>query len=223
MREWEAVAMERTYHDVARQESLRREWGTVCTAGILAGMLYGGAKEAAATAEGPDVLLPRAQREQFRMQRGLMEDRLLRITRGSLVGGVQLGAFAALFSGTQLAVAHWRGRDDSWSYAAAGGVSGGVWGLVVGSSSGGRLRTAGFGCAMGVLLALPLGILRTKLRSLAPDPSQAARTEDARPNDEVPKADTRQGQDGVLRAIMRLEEGLKHGASSGEGDKETKA
>lgn len=213
--------MERTYNDVARQEALRREWGTACTAGILAGMLYGGAKEAAATNEKPpDALLPKEHRQQLRTQRELMEDRLLRITRGSLVGGVQLGAFAALFSGTQLAVAHWRGRVDSWGYAAAGGVSGAAWGLYVGNSLGSRVRAAGLGCTLGLILAVPLGMLRTALQSLAPVPSRPLQTDGVKEIDHSRSADAGEGADGVLRAIRRLERSLKRGADDAqEGSK----
>ncbi|QHO16286.1 uncharacterized protein DS421_10g302340 [Arachis hypogaea] len=73
-------------------------WGTTTVIGIFAGMLYGGSKEAAASvSKDAEVTLKLGstedKREQYRLMKDAMEKRFIRVTRGSIVGGVCLGMY----------------------------------------------------------------------------------------------------------------------------------
>ncbi|KAL4320786.1 hypothetical protein AHAS_Ahas14G0045300 [Arachis hypogaea] len=73
-------------------------WGTTTVIGIFAGMLYGGSKEAAASvSKDAEVTLmlgnTEDKREQYRLMRDAMKKRFIRVTLGSIVGGVRLGIY----------------------------------------------------------------------------------------------------------------------------------
>lgn len=61
--------------------------------------------------------------------REMTENKVLRIARGTVLGGAKLGAFVALFSGIQHGLAVHRGNHDALNTVAAGGVTGGTFSL----------------------------------------------------------------------------------------------
>eukprot|EP00249_Psilotum_nudum_P012908 c24040_g1_i3 orf=354-737(+) len=72
------------------------EWGTKTTIGVIAGMLYGGCKEAMRSAGIEQaLLLKHSATENFRQRRWLfreiMEQKVLRVARGTVSGGAKLG------------------------------------------------------------------------------------------------------------------------------------
>lgn len=70
------------------------------------------------------------KREQHRLMRDAMEKRFIRVTRGSLVGGVRLGMFTAAFYGLQNLFAEKRGVHDVYNVAAAGSATAATFGLI---------------------------------------------------------------------------------------------
>lgn len=70
------------------------------------------------------------KREQYRMMRDAMEKRFIRVTRGSIVGGVRLGMFTAAFYGLQNLLLETRGVHDVYNIAAAGSATAATLGLV---------------------------------------------------------------------------------------------
>ena len=62
--------------------------------------------------------------------RDAMEKRFIRITRGSIVGGVRLGMFTAAFYGLQNFLAEKRGVHDVYNVAAAGSATAATFGLI---------------------------------------------------------------------------------------------
>ena len=59
-----------------------------------------------------------------------MEKRFIRVTRGSIVGGVRLGMFTAAFYGLQNLLAEKRGVHDVFNVAAAGSATAATFGLI---------------------------------------------------------------------------------------------
>ncbi|KAI3957509.1 hypothetical protein MKX01_001868 [Papaver californicum] len=109
-------------------------WGPSTLLGVLAGMLYGGSKEASASvSKDAEVMLKLGstpdKREQYRLMRDAMEKRFVRVTRGSIVGGVRLRMFTAAFYGVQNLLAEKRGVHDAYNVAAAGSVTAAAFGL----------------------------------------------------------------------------------------------
>ncbi|GAB2301157.1 hypothetical protein Dimus_035190 [Dionaea muscipula] len=110
-------------------------WGTATVIGIFAGMLYGGSKEATASAsKDAEVLLKLGstadKREQHRLMRDAMEKRFIQVTRGSIIGGVRLGMFTAAFYGLQDLLAEKRGVHDVYNIVAAGSATAATFGLI---------------------------------------------------------------------------------------------
>lgn len=62
--------------------------------------------------------------------RDAMEKRFIRITRGSIVGGVRLGMFTAAFYGLQNLLAEKRGVHDVYNIAGAGSATAATFGLI---------------------------------------------------------------------------------------------
>ncbi|XP_057250634.1 uncharacterized protein LOC130591363 [Beta vulgaris subsp. vulgaris] len=103
--------------------------------GIFAGMLYGGSKEAAASAsKDAEVTLKLGstpdKREQYRLMRDGMDKRFYRVTHGSLVGGVHLGMFTAAFYALQNLLAEKQGVHDVYNVAAASSATAATFGLI---------------------------------------------------------------------------------------------
>ncbi|CAO2815555.1 unnamed protein product [Amaranthus hypochondriacus] len=143
-------------------------WGTATVMGIFAGMLYGGSKEASASAsKDAEVTLKLGstpdKREQYRLMRDAMEKRFYRVTRGSLIGGVRLGMFTAAFYGLQNLLAEKRGVHDVYNIAAAGSATAATFGLIMPGSLFWRARNVMMGSILGATLCFPLGWAHLKL------------------------------------------------------------
>ncbi|PKA58386.1 hypothetical protein AXF42_Ash013892 [Apostasia shenzhenica] len=177
-------------------------WGTATFIGIFAGMLYGGSKEAAASvSKDAEVMLKLGstpdKREQYRLMRDAMEKRFIRVTRGSIVGGVRLGMFTASFCGLQNILADMRGVHDVFNVAGAGSATAAVFGLVLPGSLKWRARNVLLGSALGAVVCFPLGWLHLKLVEMANEQIQRNNSTDAGENS------------GVAATIDRLEGILK--------------
>lgn len=70
------------------------------------------------------------KREQYRLMRDAMEKRFIRVTRGSIVGGVRLGMFTAAFCGLQNLLAEKRGVHDVFNVVGAGSATAATFGLI---------------------------------------------------------------------------------------------
>lgn len=70
------------------------------------------------------------KREQYRLMRDAMEKRFIRVTQGSIIGGVRLGVFSASFCGLQEFLAEKRGIHDVFNVAAAGSATAAAFGLI---------------------------------------------------------------------------------------------
>ncbi|KAL8223283.1 hypothetical protein R6Q57_020682 [Mikania cordata] len=143
-------------------------WGTVTVVGVFAGMLYGGMKEASASvSKDAEVTLKLGntsdKREQHRLMRDAMEKRFIRITRGSIVGGVRLGMFTATFYGLQNILADKRGVHDVYNIVGAGSATAATFGLIMPGSLAWRGRNVVLGSVLGATLCFPLGWLHLKL------------------------------------------------------------
>ncbi|KAJ6875522.1 hypothetical protein NC652_035044 [Populus alba x Populus x berolinensis] len=138
-------------------------WGTATVVGVFAGLLYGGSKEAAASvSKDAEVMLKLGstpdKREQHRLMRDAMEKRFIRVTRGSIVGGVRLGMFTAEFYGLQNLLAEKLGVHVPGSLR---------W----------RARNVLLGLFMGAAFCFPLGWIHLKLVEKANEGSSGERGE----------------------------------------------
>ncbi|KAJ1283246.1 hypothetical protein BS78_03G113700 [Paspalum vaginatum] len=70
------------------------------------------------------------KREQYRLMRDAMEKRFIRVAKGSLVGGIQLGMFTATFFGAQNLLINTHGVHDVFNIAAAGSATAAAFGLI---------------------------------------------------------------------------------------------
>lgn len=70
------------------------------------------------------------KREQHRLMRDAMEKRFIRVTRGSLIGGMRLGMFTASFFSLQNFLAETRGVHDVFNVVGAGSATAAVFGLI---------------------------------------------------------------------------------------------
>lgn len=176
-------------------------WGTATVIGVFAGMLYGGSKEAAASvSKDAEVMLKLGstpdKREQYRLMRDAMEKRFIRVTRGSIVGGVRLGMFTAAFYGLQNFLAEKRGLHDVFNIVGAGSATAATFGLILPGSLRWRARNVMLGSVLGAAFCFPLGWIQLKLIEKA--------------NEGNPDLDGRgEANSGVGAAIERLEGNLK--------------
>ncbi|KAJ9140307.1 hypothetical protein P3X46_030969 [Hevea brasiliensis] len=180
-------------------------WGTATVIGVFAGMLYGGSKEAAASvSKDAEVMLKLGstpdKREQYRLMRDAMEKRFIRVTRGSIVGGVRLGMFTAAFYGLQNLLAEKRGLHDVFNVVGAGSATAATFGLILPGSFRWRARNVLLGSVLGAAFCFPLGWIHLKLIEKANEGNPALN----------PDLDGRgQAKSGVGAAIERLEGNLK--------------
>ncbi|KAL8465473.1 hypothetical protein ACS0TY_034833 [Phlomoides rotata] len=179
-------------------------WGTATVVGVFAGMLYGGSKEASASvSKDAEVMLKLGstpdKREQYRLMRDAMENRFIRVTRGSIVGGVRLGIFTAAFYGLQNLLAEKRGVHDVFNVVGAGSATASTFGLIMPGSLRWRLRNAMLGSALGAAICFPLGWLHLKLVEKANE-GKLSTTSDV--------SDTEEAKSGVAAAVGRLEGNL---------------
>ncbi|KAJ0048086.1 hypothetical protein Pint_15465 [Pistacia integerrima] len=178
-------------------------WGTATVIGVFAGMLYGGSKEASASvSKDAEVMLKLGsttdKREQYRLMRDAMEKRFIRVTRGSIVGGVRLGMFTAAFSGLQNLLAEKRGVHDVFNVVGAGSATAATFGLIMPGSLLWRARNVALGSALGAAICFPLGWVQLKLVEKANEGSMAA----------YHNSGGGEAKSGVGAAIDRLEENL---------------
>lgn len=176
-------------------------WGTATLLGVLAGMLYGGSKEASASvSKDAEVMLKLGstpdKREQYRLMRDAMEKRFIRVTRGSIVGGVRLGMFTAAFYTLQNFFAEKRGVHDVFNIAGAGSLTAATFGLIMPGSIRWRARNVLLGSVLGAALGFPLGWAHLKLLETANEGRLAAYPD----SDQIGQA-----KGGVGAAIDRLE------------------
>ncbi|KAK9747886.1 hypothetical protein RND81_02G021500 [Saponaria officinalis] len=155
-------------------------WGTATVVGIFAGMLYGGSKEAAASvSKDAEVTLKLGstpdKREQYRLMRDAMEKRFVRVTRGSIVGGVRLGMFTAAFYGLQNWLAEKRGVHDVYNVAVAGSATAATFGLIMPGTLLWRARNVMMGSVLGAAFCFPLGWAHLKMVEKANEGSTAPR------------------------------------------------
>ncbi|KAJ4981780.1 hypothetical protein NE237_032617 [Protea cynaroides] len=179
-------------------------WGTATVIGVFAGMLYGGSKEAAASvSKDAEVMLKLGstadKREQHRLMRDAMEKRFIRVTRGSIVGGVRLGMFTAAFCGLQNLLAEKRGVHDIYNIAGAGSATAAAFGLIMPGSLLWRARNVLMGSVLGAAFCFPIGWVHLKLVEKANEENSAINS----------KFDEgREAKSGVGAAIERLEGSL---------------
>eukprot|EP00262_Sarcandra_glabra_P006966 TRINITY_DN1952_c0_g1_i1.p1 TRINITY_DN1952_c0_g1~~TRINITY_DN1952_c0_g1_i1.p1 ORF type:complete len:154 (+),score=33.91 TRINITY_DN1952_c0_g1_i1:51-512(+) len=103
------------------------------------------------------------KREQYRLMRDAMEKRFIRVTRGSIIGGVRLGMFTATFFGLQNLLAEKRGVHDVFNIAGAGSATAATFGLIMPGSLMWRARNVLLGSALGAAFCFPLGWVHLKL------------------------------------------------------------
>ncbi|KAL6964403.1 hypothetical protein U1Q18_035458 [Sarracenia purpurea var. burkii] len=137
-------------------------WATATVIGVFAGLLYGGSKEASASvSKDAEVMLKLGstpdKREQYRLMRDAMEKRFIRVTRGSIVGGVRLGMFTAAFYGLQNLLAEKRGVHDVYNIVGAGSATAATFGLIMPGSLLWRARNVVLGSVLGAAFCFPLG------------------------------------------------------------------
>ncbi|KAM7479894.1 hypothetical protein LguiA_028107 [Lonicera macranthoides] len=176
-------------------------WGTATVVGMFAGMLYGGSKEASASvSKDAEVMLKLGstpdKREQYRLMRDAMEKRFIRVTRGSIIGGVRLGMFTAAFCSLQNLLAEKRGVHDVYNVVAAGSATAATFGLIMPGSLHWRTRNALLGSVLGAAFGFPLGWLHLKLVEKANEGILA---------DSLNSGENKGAKSGVGAAIERLE------------------
>lgn len=176
-------------------------WGTATVVGIFAGMLYGGSKEASASvSKDAEVMLKLGstpdKREQYRLMRDAMEKRFIKVTRGSIVGGVRLGMFTAAFCGLQNLLSEKRGVHDIYNVVGAGSATAATFGLIMPGSLRWRARNVVLGSVLGAVLCFPIGWLQLKLVEKANEGRLVTYSE---------SGDSQEAKSGVGAAIERLE------------------
>ncbi|KFK28022.1 hypothetical protein AALP_AA8G461700 [Arabis alpina] len=177
-------------------------WGTATVVGIFAGLLYGGSKEASASvSKDAEVMLKMGstqdKREQHRLMRDAMEKRFIRVTRGSIIGGLRLGGFTASFFSLQNFLAETRGVHDVFNVVGAGSATAALFGLIMPGSLAWRARNVVLGSVLGATVCFPLGWVQLKLMEKANEGNK----EDTSHHGEVTS--------GVGAAIERLEQQLR--------------
>ncbi|XP_031488417.1 uncharacterized protein LOC116256251 [Nymphaea colorata] len=175
-------------------------WGTATVVGVFAGLLYGGSREAVASvSKDAEVTLKLGstsdKREQYRLMRDAMEKRFIRVTRGSIVGGVRLGMFTASFYGLQNLLAEQRGVHDVLNVVGAGSATAAAFGLILPGSLAWRARNVLLGSVLGAVFGFPLGWAHLKLVEKANEEIVAA-------------AEQGKTKGGITAAIERLESNL---------------
>jgi hypothetical protein len=137
------------------------------------------------------------KREQHRLMRDAMEKRFIRVTRGSLIGGMRLGMFTASFFSLQNFLAETRGVHDVFNVVGAGSATAAVFGLIMPGSLAWRARNVLLGSVLGATVCFPLGWVQLKLMKKANEGNNV----DTGHHGEVTS--------GVGAAIERLEQQLR--------------
>ncbi|XP_062023006.1 uncharacterized protein LOC133739279 isoform X2 [Rosa rugosa] len=185
-------------------------WGTATVAGVFAGTgvarrhLLRFCEEVCFFCQSKDaeVMLKLGstpdKHEQYRLMRDAMEKRFIRVTWGSIVGGVRLGLFTATFYGLQNMLAEKRGVQDVFNIVGAGSATAATFGLLLPGSLQWRARNMLLGSILGAVIGFPIGWAHLKLVQIANEGNPAAH----------PNSDQREAKSGVGAAIERLEENL---------------
>ncbi|KAG6497676.1 hypothetical protein ZIOFF_045580 [Zingiber officinale] len=175
-------------------------WGTATIVGVFAGLLYGGSKKASASvSKDAEVTLKlgstRDQREQYRIMRDAMEKRFIRVARGSIVGGVRLGMFTALWvtiANENTAIITY-GTQRKYLILLFVSVPGSpMW----------RARNVLLGSVLGAGICFPLGWVHLKLVEMANKELSNSKSADTEGQNDTNKT-------GVGAVIERLEERLR--------------
>ncbi|KAH7373395.1 hypothetical protein KP509_17G053800 [Ceratopteris richardii] len=165
-------------------------------------MLYGGCREAMIFSEKEQSLLghhaaevePRLRRN---LLRAIMEEKVLRISRGTVIGGAKLGVFTGLYCATEQYMALYRNTHDTLNVVAAGSLTAATFGLILPGSMTWRLRSAFLGSVIGATLGVPLGLLQSFLAKYSNAPEIEKETK---------QQVSVQEHDSVGDAIRRLED-----------------
>lgn len=184
-----------------------QEWGTKTTFGVLAGMLYGGCREAMFFSDKEETLLAHQSAEiNYRQRRNLlravMEEKVLRVARGTAMGGAKLGVFTGLFCATEQYLAFRRSTHDTLNVVAAGGLTAATIGFLLPGSFSWRLRSALLGSVLGVAFGVPLGLLQSTLLEYA----EKDKLEDSPLSTGHGQQESASQHDAIGDAIRRLEE-----------------
>lgn len=184
-----------------------KEWGTTTTFGVIAGMLYGGCKEAMVFSEKEETLLAHQSaelnsRQRRNLLRAMMEEKVLRVARGTAMGGAKLGVFTGLFCAIEQYLAFRRSTHDTLNVVAAGGLTAATIGFLLPGSFSWRLRSALLGSVLGVAFGAPLGLLHTTLYEYAEQdqPEDSSLSVGSAQQESTPQ------HDAIGDAIRRLEE-----------------
>ncbi|KAL2629380.1 hypothetical protein R1flu_014066 [Riccia fluitans] len=192
------------------------EWGTKASFGVLAGMLYGGCKEALASSHFGEVLPPMQAGKDLRTQRfmwrEIMEQRLIRITRGSILGGARLGVFTAIFCGAQWYYDQEFGIHGTWNVTSAGSTTAAAFGLALPGSILARFKAGALGSVLGAAFCLPLGYLQTSLKRQAEEAQIANAMGSISSDPGEPEID------GITATIRRLERSLSDAPQQSSAD-----
>ncbi|KAL0417120.1 UNVERIFIED_CONTAM: hypothetical protein Slati_3543900 [Sesamum latifolium] len=192
------------FYDRGLKNWLEPSTGAATVIGVFAGMLYGGSREASASvSKDAEVMLKLGstpdKREQYRLMRDAMEKRFIRVTRGSIVGGIRLGMFTAAFYGLQNLLAEERGVHDVYNVVGAGSATAATFGLIMPGSLRWRLRNSMLGSVLGAAICFPLGWLHLKLVAKANEGKLSTTSE---------VGDTVEAKGGIGAAVERLEGNL---------------
>ncbi|XP_073039812.1 uncharacterized protein [Primulina eburnea] len=88
-----------------------------------------------------------------------MEKRFVRVTRGSIVGGVCLGMFTAVFCGLQNFFAEKRGVHDVYNVVGAGSATEATFGLIMPGSLYSHARNVVLGSVLGAVFGFPIDVV----------------------------------------------------------------
>jgi hypothetical protein len=150
-----------------------------------------------------------------------MQRNLVRLGRGCVTWGFQMGSFAAVLLGSQAYLSSLRGRAEWFDTAAAGAGTAGLFGLLSapvswflaspraersfaeGQGAHARLRGLGLGLALGGALGAPLGLLQVKLQELAHIEQMERERTERKPLDVPPPVNAAAATIEVLEASLR--------------------
>ncbi|KAL0291576.1 UNVERIFIED_CONTAM: hypothetical protein Scaly_2541300 [Sesamum calycinum] len=90
-----------------------------------------------------------------------IERRFIRVTRGSIVGGIHFGMFTAAFYGLQNLLAEEQGVHDIYNVVGAGSATA-TFGLIMRGSPCWCLRNLMLGSVLGAAICFPIGWLHLK-------------------------------------------------------------
>lgn len=141
-------------------------------------------------------------RQRRNLLRAIMEEKVLRVARGTAMGGAKLGLFTALFCATEQYLAFRRSSHDTLNVVAAGGLTAATIGFLLPGSFSWRIRSALLGSVLGATFGFPLGFLQSTLNDQL-EKDKMGNMSPSAPRDQQESAAQ---HDAVGDAIRRLEE-----------------